>query len=386
MLIVQESSGLYWAVQYDGTNGAEIIDALRGTDVSSIAGILSWRSFIMRAGGLLNSGHRFRMAIGEWVVWVDDVNPYVVAGPMTNAEFEARYQICDCSATTGAILGLQVAVAALQASLTITNVNLAALGVSLAATQANVTAIQAELLAFNAANITIGTLPYQRLGGTIAEADTVVFNRATLDDPPSAEDTWQFRYNGVRTVYGNEYNLLRVRGVPDDQVPARIMPNAARDGAVTPIFQVSLSDASSHLFQVLGNGDILSAGGLSMLPSAPVGVTFNGVAGTANAVTISDGSASGTPYPVTTTLEASSNRVYLDGSVANPTGVSIPAGTTLFTVTAAHRPAFWAQMPGRTSTTLAVRITVKPTGAVVADQALAAGATLSFDGHNWRKA
>lgn len=386
MLIVQESSGLYRAVQYDGTNGAEIIAALHGTNSNSFAGTLEFRSFIMRAGGLLNSGHLFRMAIGEWIVWVDDVNPYVVAGPMTNGEFEARYQICDCSATSGAILGLQVAVAALQAALITTNVNVAAIAVSLTATQADVTAIQAELLAFNAVNITIGTLPYQRLGGSILEADTVAFNRPTLVDPGTAADAWRFTYNGVRTLYANEYNLLRVRGIPVDQVPARIMSNAARDGLTTAIFQASLSNASSHLFQVLGNGDIQSAGGLSMLPTAPVGVTFNGAAGTANAGTISDGAASGTPYPVTTTLQAANNRVYLDGSVVNSTGVPIVGGTTLFTVDAAHRPAFWAQFPGRTSTVLATRITVKPTGAVVIDQALAAGATLSFDGHNWRKA
>ena len=358
MLIVQESSGLYNAVQYDGTNGAEVVAALRATDVRSFAGVLTFRSFIMRTGGLLTSAHRFQMPLGHWIVWVDGVNPYVVGGPMTQSEFDDQYQICDCSATNGAILSLQVAVAA----------------------------IVAELNAFDAINITAGTLPYQRLGGTIAEADTVVFNRATLADPGSAADTWRFAYNGVRTIYANEYNLLRVRGVPDDQVPARFMSNAARDGLSTPIMQASLSNASSHLFQVLGNGDIQAAGGLSMLPTAPVAVTFNGAAGTANAVTISDGSASGTPYPVTTTYNAADNRVYLDGSVANPTGVSIPGGTILFTITAAHRPAFWAQFAGRTSTVLATRITVKPGGEVVLDQALAAGATLSFDGRNWRKA
>lgn len=101
MLIVQESSGLYRAVQYDGTNGAEIVAALRATDVSSSAGVLTFRSFIMRAGGLLNSGHRFMLPLGFWIVWLDEANPYVVGGPLTPAEFEDQYQICDCSATTG---------------------------------------------------------------------------------------------------------------------------------------------------------------------------------------------------------------------------------------------------------------------------------------------
>lgn len=414
MLIVQASSGLYYAVQYDGTNGAEIVSALHGTDSSTTAGVLSFRSFIMRAGGLLNSGHRFRVPIGYWIVWVDDVNPYVVGGPLTPAEFEDQYQVCDCSATSGAILALQVAMAALQASLAATDISLAATQasltatqVSLAATQAsltltqtslvgtqtdvttlqtNVTTIQNTLLNFPAGNITTGTLPYQRLGGTIAEADTVAFNRATLVNPGTAADAWQFRYNGTRTLYANEYNLLRVRGVPDDQVVARFMSNFARDGGVTAILQASLSNASSHLFQVLGNGDILSTGGLSMLPTAPVAVTFNGAAGTANAALISDGAATGAPYPVTTTLQASDNRVYLDGAVANPTGVAIAGGVVLFTVTAAHRPTAWTQRAARTSTVLQARVTIKPNGEVVADQALAPLATLSFDGMNWRKA
>lgn len=238
----------------------------------------------------------------------------------------------------------------------------------------------------DAAVLTSGILPYQRLAGTIPENETIVlWNRPTLVSPGTALDSWQWRYNGTRTVYGNEFNLLRVRGVPEDQVPARFMPNAARDGLSTAILQASLSNASSHLFQVLGNGDIQSAGGLSMLPTAPVAVTFNGVAGTANAGAISDGSVTGAPYAVATVLQASDNRVYLDGAVANPTGVSIPGGTVLFTITAAHRPAAWTQRAGRTSTVLACRITIKPNGDVVLDQPLAAGATLSFDGINWRK-
>lgn len=223
------------------------------------------------------------------------------------------------------------------------------------------------------------------LGGVIEEDQVVVFNRPTLVTPGTADDMWQFRYNDNRVTYINEFACLRVRGVPDDQVPARFMSNFARDNTAHPIFQVSLSNGATHLFQVLANGDIQAPGGLSMLPTTPVGVTFNGAAGTANATTISDGSLTGTPYPVTTTLVAADNRVYLDGSVANPTGVSIPGGTVLFTVTAAHRPAFWTQRAGRTSTALQARITVKPNGDVVLDQALAPAATLSFDGVNWRK-
>ena len=215
----------------------------------------------------------------------------------------------------------------------------------------------------------------------------VLWNRPTVVTPGTALDSWQWRYNGNRTVYGNEFNLLRVRGVPEDQVPARFMSNAARDGLTTGILQASLSNAASHLFQVLGNGDILAPGGLSMLPSAPLAVTFTGAMG--NATLINDGNVSntGAPYPVTTMYTPADNRVILDGNMTNTSGVSIPAQTTLFTIDAAHRPAAWVQFAGRTSNNLAVRFTCKgATGICVADQAMIAGATYSVDGESFRKA
>lgn len=239
----------------------------------------------------------------------------------------------------------------------------------------------------DASQIVSGTLDYQRLGGVIAENLSVVFGRATLVNPGTAADVWQWQYNGVRVTYINEYGALRVRGIPDVQVPARFMSHVTRDGTTLATFQVSLSDATTHLFQVLANGDILGPGGLSMLPTGAVAVTYN-AAGAANAATINDGNVAntGAPYPVTTTLEAANRRVHLDGSMANTSGVSIPAQTTLFTVDAAHRPTAWTQFTARTSNNLACRVTVKgATGAVCLDQALAAGATVSFDGANWRK-
>lgn len=239
----------------------------------------------------------------------------------------------------------------------------------------------------DASVLTSGILPYQRLAGTIPENDTVVlYNRPTLVSPGTAADSWQWRYNGVRTVYGNEFNLFRVRGIPDVQTPARIMSNLARDNTTLATFQVSLSDATTHWFQVLADGQILGPGSLSMLPSTPVAVTFIGNMG--NAALINDGNPvnTGAPYAATSTLHAAANRVYLDGNIANNGGVSIPAQTTLFTITAAHRPTAWAQFTARTSTNLAVRLTVKgATGVVVADQAIAAGATLNLDGFNYRK-
>lgn len=412
MLTVQSSSGLYRAVQYDGTNGQAISAALEAVDYSNIAGVLSFRSFIMRAGGLLTSGHRFRMALGEWIVWVDDVNPYVVGGPMPTEAFEQQYQpfasAADVTALQVQVADLVLQVVALDARVDTLDVTMGAVVATvnihtgqINSLNTNVTTLDNDITALEIVvggksnvghthagpDVVSGVLPYQRLAGTIAENATVVlYNRPTLVTPGTASDSWQWQYNGNRTVYGNEYNCLRARGIPDDQVVVRFMSNFARDGLATAIMQASLSNATSHLFQVLGNGDILSVGGLSMLPTAPVAVTFN-AAGAANAGTITDGAAgSGAPYPVTTTLEASNNRVHLDGSMTNSSGVAITAQTTLFTVAAAHRPTAWTQFTVRTSSNLACRVTVKgATGAVCLDQQLAAGVTVSFDGANWRK-
>ena len=425
MLTVQSSAGLYYAVRYDGTNGQAIADALQATEYSSRAGVITFKARIMRAGGLLTGGHRFTVLLGNWLVWADEGSPYVIAPPLTDEAFQQQYQTV---ATAGDITALQAQVDALDAQvvtlsgalLTLTDefgnlstdvsglstdvaglstdvsglsTQVAALATGLSGVEDDVTALDGSVTAINTAlggksnvghthagpDVSSGILPYQRLAGTIAENATVVlFNRPTLVTPNTAADSWQWLYNGVRTVYGNEYNLLRVRGIPDFQVPVRFMSNVARDGSSTlAIMQVSLSDAASHLFQVMGNGDILGPGGASMLPTAPTAVTFVAT-GAANATTISDGVATGTPYPVTTTLVAADNRVYLDGSMVNNGAAPITAQTVLFNITSLHRPTAWVQPTGRTSTLLAARITIKNNGDVVLDQALAVGATITF--------
>lgn len=106
---------------------------------------------------------------------------------------------------------------------------------------------------------------------------------------------------------------------------------------------------------------------------------------TASAALISDGAATGAPYVLSTSYNAAENRVWMDGAISNTGGVSIPGGTTLFTVNALHAPIAWVQFNERTSTTLSARVTIKPDGTVRLDQPLAAGATCSFDGLNWRK-
>ena len=115
----------------------------------------------------------------------------------------------------------------------------------------------------------------------------------------------------------------------------------------------------------------------------PVAVAYTGLMG--NAATISDGTSTGAPYALTTTLKTADNRVYFDGAMANNGGVPIVGGTVLCTVTAAHAPTAWVQCNERTSTLLSSRVTVRPDGTVRLDQAMAAGATISLDGFNYRK-
>lgn len=271
-----------------------------------------------------------------------------------------------------------------------TDAELTALGVavdaSLAALQAAIDTLTTGLANINASQIVAGTLDYLRLGGTIAELQQVVYNRATLVDPPNALDMWRFTYNAVRAFYVNEYGCGRARSPLQDQVAFRAMPHVSADGTSQAISQSSLSNASTHLFQVLANGDILAAGGLSMLPSAPVGVSFAGTTGTPG--TISDGGAgTGAPYALSTVYVPSDNRVWIDGAITNTGGSNIVAQTTLFTITAAHRPAAWTQFTARTSTNLACKVTVKDSaGSVCLDQLLGPGVTVSFDGANFRKA
>ena len=390
MLTVQPSSGLYNAVQYDGTNGQAIYAALRGTGYSNVAGVLSFRSFIMRAGGLLTAGHLFRMDIGQWIVWVDDVNPYVVGGPLTDAEFDQQYQV---AASAAEIAALQAQVSALRVQVDDLQVVSDDLVTDVDALDSDVTDLSAALSALDTALhnssadwITTGVLAYQRLGGTIAESDVVFYSRNTLVTPGTAMDMWQWRYQGNRAFYINEYACGRARGVDATQTPFRVMSHANRDGTSLPSFQVSLADAVSHLFQVLANGDILGPGGASMLPTAPVGVTFNAT-GLGNAALITDGSANtGQPYATTSTYYAANNRVFLDGAIANNGAAPITGGTLLFTIAPAHAPNRWVQFDVRTSTTLTARVTIRgATGGVYIDQSLAVGATLSVDGMNFRR-
>lgn len=325
---------------------------------------------------------------------LDALSDDVATNAAAIADLQAQITTINGDITTlnNQIVALQTALATLQgqvatntANIATNTANIATNTTNIATNTADIATLQGQILNINAAWITSGILPFARLAGTIPENSTVtLWNRPTLVSPGTAADSWQWLYNGVRTVYGNEYNLLRVRGIPDVQVPVRFMSNLARDNTTLATFQVSLSDAATHWFQVLANGDILGPNGLSMLPSTASPVVFTAPAG--NAATISDGTGTGAPYALTTTLMAANNRVFLDGAVANNGGANIVGGTVLFTVVAAHRPAAWVQFNERTSTTLSARVTIRPDGTCRIDQQLAIGATFSLDGLNYRKA
>lgn len=119
------------------------------------------------------------------------------------------------------------------------------------------------------------------------------------------------------------------------------------------------------------------------VPSLLNVTAFTGAA--VSAPLISDGATTGAPYVLSTSYNASENRVWMDGAVSNGGGAPIAGGTVLFTIAAAHAPSAWVQFNERTSTTLSARVTIRPNGEVRLDQSLGAGATCSFDGLNWRK-
>ena len=343
---------------------------------------LDWSYWVYVDTDVWNSGVFYMQlpsSLGP-VAEFSDILPTVSSGPGCTPDGTA-------CAPIGLIGAIEAALDDLQGEVTDIVVDLASLTIVVQGQGDAITTLQFEIDNIDAAQIVSGVLSYLRLGGNIPENDLVAFNRPTLVSPGTASDMWQFRYNGVRVTYANEYGALRVRGIPDTQTPARFMSHVTHDGTTQATFQVSLSDALTHLFQVLANGSILGPGGLSMLPTAATAVNFV-AAGAANAALINDGNVinTGAPYPVTTTLEAANRRVHLDGSMTNTSGVAIPAQTTLFTVDAAHRPTAWVQFTVRTSNNLACRATVKgATGAVCLDQQLIAAGTVSFDGMNWLK-
>lgn len=281
----------------------------------------------------------------------------------------------------------------------------AALQAEINVVEADVAAIEVDLAALNIEVDTIQTT-FLRLPGATAQQTgswTAADRWLRIDTPFSAGDT----NPDLLRIFNGANVTFRWNGNGEARtIPSAINRVGSRhfeflDGSNDTFWSVSTNPTNPalrvELLHVNGTLEAVRPGwtvalngveapeflqaGLSLLPSAFTAPAFP--AGWGSAATISDGAASGATSAIGTTFIPADKRVWLRGSILNSTGVSQPAQTVFMTITAAHRPATWKQFPGRTSTNLAVKITVKETGVVVVDQAIANAATLAFDGISW---
>lgn len=320
--------------------------------------------------------------------------------------------VAQFAALQAEIDAVEVDVAAIEVDLAALNVEVDGLGTDLTALTAVVTAIDtvvdAVVLDLAALNIEVDTIQttFLRLpAGTAQQTGTwtAADRWLRIDTPFSAGDT----NPDLLRIFNGANVTFRWNGNGE----ARMLPSAINrvgsrhfeflDGSNDTFWSVSTNPSNPalrvELLHVNGTLEAVRPGwvvalngveapeflqaGLSLLPSAFTVPAFT--AGWGSAGTISDGAASGATSAIGTQLIPADKRVWLRGSILNSTGVSQPAQTVFMTIAAAHRPTSWRQFPGRTSTNLAVRITVKETGAVVVDQAIANAASLAFDGINW---
>ncbi len=236
-------------------------------------------------------------------------------------------------------------------------------------------------------------------GSTVTETEVVEIHRPEIEgDPSEAEDMWRWLYMGVRGFYINEFGCGRARDPEGDQISFRAMAHALA-GPNQTIFQVALSDLTEK-FGVDVSGDArlardllvgrdIKANGLSLLPGSLVTFTLpTGVQGADVAKPINDGNVgnTGAPPALGAVLSAALRRVWLQGAIFNNSGGNLTAQTTLATLPVGVRPGAWEQFPARTSTNLAARVTVKPNGVIVMDQALADQAFVSIGGFNFAPA
>jgi hypothetical protein len=168
----------------------------------------------------------------------------------------------------------------------------------------------------------------------VDEDEGIVVNRTTMASPGTADDLFQFQYEGNRTGYANEYGNLRSRGAPD-QVAFRCQCHSSDNDTSQVILDVTLADNTS-LFSVDALGD-------ARLPSGDfiLGGQTLSAAGAWTAPTYGTGIAGsvGDPYyPVGARLEAW-GRVFLRGRVITSAGVSYVGDATILTLPANHRPA-----------------------------------------------
>lgn len=307
---------------------------------------------------------------------------------------------------------VEVDVAAIEVDLAALNIEVDGIGTALGVVQVDLAALNIEVdgigVDLAALNIEVDAIQttFVRLPGATAQQTgswTAADRWLRIDTPFSAGDT----NPDLLRIFNGTNVTFRWNGNGE----ARMIPSAINrvgsrhfeflDGSNDTFWSVSTNPANPalrvELLHVNGTLEAVRPGwavalngveapeflqaGLTLLPSAFTTPAFP--AGWGSAANISDGAVTGATAALGTQLIAADKRVWLRGSILNSTGVSAAAQTVFMTIAAAHRPATWKQFPGRTSTNLAVRITVKTNGDVVVDQAIANAATVSFDGINW---
>lgn len=176
-LIVQDSTGLYRATQYDGTNADELVTALQALNPSTSGGVLAFTAAWARGAQQLQ-GHRFNVPTTYWVVWADLPIPYVVA-VVSAADFPLLYTVaCDCAAIEADMTSLQAAVAAL-----VGQVN--ALTPQVAANTAGITVLEAQtadLFANYVGRLAAGVVVFSPIGAGLSDTLSVVPNGTMIDN------------------------------------------------------------------------------------------------------------------------------------------------------------------------------------------------------------
>jgi hypothetical protein len=307
--------------------------------------------------------------------------------------------------TLAQLAALQAEVDAVEADVDAVQLDLASLNVEVDGLGATMTLVQADLSALNIEVDAIQTTFLRLPAGTAEQTGTWTATDEWLriDTPFSAGDT----NPDLLRIFNGAAKVQWWNGNGEHRAaPSTISRNGSRhfeflDGSDNTFWSVSTNPANPalrvDLLHVNGTLEAVRPGwavalngvespeylqaGLSLLPSAWTVPAFP--AGWGSSPTVSDGVAIGAVDPLGTQLIPALKRVRLRGVILNSTGGAAAAQTVFMTIDAAHRPASWKQFPGRTSTNLAVKITVKETGAVVVDQSLASLATLAFDGIEW---
>ncbi len=172
------------------------------------------------------------------------------------------------------------------------------------------------------------------LDRTIPEGSTVTFARPLMVDPNTAGDMLEFRYDGQRTGYYNEYGELRVIAAKDNTVPVRVKQHGAgQSGNLTEWVDI-------------GNAVLASVGpaGALAVPALTVGGSSVAV-GAWGDLSLPAGMSHGTVHAAARTEPFGAVRVR--GSLSSDVGTGFTAGATIATLPAGTRPSAAMTFPSR---------------------------------------